>query len=386
MLRDQRGSRAMRLLVALGMVTVLMLALVGPAAAQGPVSVVRGAPANDGAIVNNMAGFPIVESSDLVNKLERMGPEGVIIRNSTIKDGKIIIPPAGIYYTVRTGGARFPLTNHPVLVLGKTYYVGGVDIKCGVKRDFQIKLKEAVPFGGDWGLDYAVELTSIGSSWGLTKDAPTTFYAATFQILKPSGNYYGTTFPASGAANFARSAADGLAGKVLAPGYNYQDDPIAGGKSTWIIVKTVEKDKAFVSEAGACLIATSEIGDKAYTYSLGTGQSSELGKYKAKVTALDNAAKTVKLAIVSADMTEKVLAEKTLGPLTAEMLARAGSSNEDYAQLQLKYEDVMVGLDFLNAPFATSGTVKLAGVSGLFAVTQGQPFKLDPKWVPYIDT
>jgi len=385
-MRDQRESRAVRLLVALSMVMVLMLALVGPVAAQGPVSAVRGSPAKDGAIVNNMAGFPIVESSDLVDKVIRMGPEGVIIRNSTIKDGKIIIPPAGIYYTIRTGGARFPLTNHPVLLLGKTYYVGGVDIKCGVKRNFEIKLNEAVPFGGDWGLDYAVELSSITSSWGLTKDAPTTYYAATFQILKPSGNYYGSTFPASGATNFARSAQDGLAGKELGPGFTYQDDPIAGGKSTWIIVKTVEKDKAFISEAGACLVATSEIGDKAYAYSLGIGQSGDLGKYKAKVTALDNAGKTVKVAIVSADMTEKVLAEKTLGPITPEMLARIGSSIEDYAKLQLKYEDVMVGLDALNAPFATSGTVKLVGVSGLFAVTQGQPFKLDPKWVPYIDT
>jgi hypothetical protein len=381
MKRDQRGSRAMRLLVALSMVTVLMLALVGPAAAQGPVSAVRGAPAKDGAIVNNMAGFPIVESSDRISALERMGPEGVIIRNSTIKDGKIIIPPGGIYYTIRTGGARFPLTNHPVLVLGKTYYVGGVDIKCGVKRDFEIKLKEAVPFGGDWGLDYAVELTSIGSSWGLTKTA-----AATFSILKPSGNYYGTTFPASGAADYARSAEDGLAGKPLAPGYNYQDDPISGGKSTWIIVKTVEKDKAFISEVGACLVATSEIGDKAYTYSLGTGQSGDLGKYKAKVTALDNAGMTVKVAIVSADMTEKILAEKTLGPITAQMLARIGSSSDDYTKLQLKYEDVMVGLDALNAPFATSGKVNLVGVSGLIAMTQGAPFPLDPKWVPYIDT
>ena len=385
-MRDQRESRAVRLLVALSMVMVLMLALVGPVAVQGPVSAVRGSPAKDGAIVNNMAGFPIVESSDLVDKVIRMGPEGVIIRNSTIKDGKIIIPPAGIYYTIRTGGARFPLTNHPVLLLGKTYYVGGVDIKCGVKRNFEIKLNEAVPFGGDWGLDYAVELSSITSSWGLTKDAPTTYYAATFQILKPSGNYYGSTFPASGATNFARSAQDGLAGKELGPGFTYQDDPIAGGKSTWIIVKTVEKDKAFISEAGACLVATSEIGDKAYAYSLGIGQSGDLGKYKAKVTALDNAGKTVKVAIVSADMTEKVLAEKTLGPITPEMLARIGSSIEDYAKLQLKYEDVMVGLDALNAPFATSGTVKLVGVSGLFAVTQGQPFKLDPKWVPYIDT
>lgn len=45
----------------------------------------------------------------------------MVIRKSTIKDGKIIIPPSGLYITVRSTNWH-PFDNEPLTLAGKTYH------------------------------------------------------------------------------------------------------------------------------------------------------------------------------------------------------------------------------------------------------------------------
>jgi hypothetical protein len=47
--------------------------------------------------------------------------EGLVIRQSHIQDGKIIIPPSGLYYTTRTPLSR-AIQGDRILILGELYY------------------------------------------------------------------------------------------------------------------------------------------------------------------------------------------------------------------------------------------------------------------------
>ena len=75
-----------------GMALALLLPSVAPAASE---SALMQAPARNAAIIAKVPGF---KAADLDLYLgQRRISEGVVIRKSFIRDGKIVIPPAGLY-------------------------------------------------------------------------------------------------------------------------------------------------------------------------------------------------------------------------------------------------------------------------------------------------
>ena len=82
----------------------------------------------------------------------------------------------------------------------------------------------------------------------------------------------------------------------------------------------------------------------------------------------------------------EVVAEKTLGPLTAEVASTLPSDNDNLKSLLLRYEDVEVGLDAFRAPFAEEGVVSLVGYSDILEFTHGAEWEADPNYVAMVDT
>lgn len=374
----QRGTLSRRLLAVLSMTTILALIMVGTAAAQTipQGSANQGSPAPDCAVVTSMPGFPVVKAGSLIEPELTLQNEGIVIRQSSIKDGKIIIPPFGIYYTVRTSSWRWPLVNYPVLLMGKTYYLADVRHNFVKKTDFVVKKGERVPYG--LGLS-SLELSSIGTSWG-----PTSMNQdASFQVLKPSGNYYGASWDVSTGSPFARSTVDALTGKPGEGQTWFQADSLASTGTGYLIAKEVGPQSATVAEWVVNEITAVDIAPIAISKTLALNETMDLGKYKVKVTALDSAAKTAKVAIMDGD---KVAAEQTLGPVTDKLVSLFPSVDTDLDTLMLKHENVQVGLPAYATPFKTAGKVLLVGYADVIKMKVTEPFPLDPKFVMFFDT
>jgi len=360
---------------------LLLLSVLGASAwAQAPV--VRSAPAQDCAVVTSMPGFPRVQTSSLVEKEILMEGEGVVIRQSAIKNGKIVVPPAGLYYTVRTdfwtlGKWRWPLANYPVLLLGKTYYLADTSHNYGVKRDFVVKKGEAVPYG--LGMS-ALELSMVETSWG----SESLNQSATFRVLKPSGNYYGSTWTVTTGGPFARKAEEAFAGAPPPDQIFYQQNLLASTGTSYVTVREVTDKQATVAEWAFSEVKTIDLAEQALASALGTGETMQLGQYQAKVLSVDAAGKTARVAILAAN--GATAAEKTLGPLTDRVLSLLPSNDRDLSSLLLKHGNVEVGLAAYNNPFGEAGKVKLVGYVGTFQTTMGGIWKQDPRFVVYHDT
>lgn len=378
-MRKNIGVLSMRLVAIGGLALCLCLVLIGSAAAQGPTdaSANRKSPAPDCAVITKMAGFPQVKASSVVEDMI-LGNEGVVIRQSYIKDGKIVIPPQGLYYTVRTGGQRHPLVNFPVLLLGKVVYLADNSHSYIKKTDFVVKKGEAVPYGGNFS---ALELSSTETSW-----AGTDLWGATFQVLKPSGNYYGSTWQVKGNPAGTRSSEDALTKKAWteAGSHFYQADLLASTGTVYLLAKEVKSDQATVAEWVANEVMTTDIATKAITGTLAVGETMDLGQYKAKLTALDATAKTAKVEILGAD--GKTVADKTLGPLTDQARLLLASDDTYINKMILHYQDVAVALSGFTNPFKDAGKVALVGNTGIYRTTMGQPFPPDPRFIVYHDT
>jgi hypothetical protein len=371
------GAKAIRLVAILTVTLFLFLIVISPTAAQGPTeeSAIRKAPAQDCAVITKMAGFPQVKVSTLVEDLVT-GNEGVVIRQSYIKDGKIIIPPQGLYYTVRTSGQRHPLVNFQTMLLGKIYYMADYSHSYITKKDFVVKRGEAVPYGGNFS---ALELSSTETSWG----PDSLLQGATFQVLKPSGNYYGSTWQVKANPPGTRTSEDALAMKPR-EGHFYQADLLASTGTVYLLAKEVKKEQVTVAEWVANEVMTVDLATKAMTATLAINETFDLGQYKAKLVALDANAKTAQVQILGAD--GKSVAEKTLGPITDQNRPLLATDDASLSKMLLHYQDVEVGLAAFTNPFKDAGKVAFVGYTGITRTTMGQPFPADPRFVVFHDT
>ena len=97
----------------------LAVAMSGVAmAGDAPDRVVMQSPAKDAAVLAKMQGLVNNRKAKTLSGLSRTINDGVVIRKSTIKDGKIIIPPSGLYITVRSTNWH-PFDNEPLTLSGK---------------------------------------------------------------------------------------------------------------------------------------------------------------------------------------------------------------------------------------------------------------------------
>lgn len=344
------------------------------------------APAKDAAFVANLAGFQNVTSKNLLgNDLGLQ--EGLIIRQSRIENGKIIIPKSGLYYTTRTGTAKM-LTGHKIMILGKEYTIVDTATRLDVITNVDIKKGGTAPLGD---ASKQLELSSISID-GNGFEAP----SATFQILKPSGNYYGADFPVSPDGKL-RSINQGIlnegTGRTTGsyfPGKDgqnfhveYYGTSVAESGQSYLVVDKVTAESAHVKEFATGAIQYSFLTEKpASEMLLGKGEKTTLGDYTVTVTDITENSASVELTSKDGKVTKKVL-----GPLTEDSFKYLPADELTRNTLVVRPEnnDVQVQLDAFRKPFK-DGKVALVGYTNLIKFDNPGTWASDPRFISRPDT
>ncbi len=163
----------------------LALAALSPVCgAQGAESALCQAPARTAAIIAKVPGFKSHDLDLYIGK--RTTNEGVVIRKSHIDNGKIIIPPEGLYYSSRLGSIG-TMTGLDVVMLGKRQPVVNEQYEYIIVKNRKLKLGESLKLHED-GSRLLQFTASKGHPYGNAANSDTV------RIMKASGNYYGTNF------------------------------------------------------------------------------------------------------------------------------------------------------------------------------------------------
>lgn len=186
----------------------LLLAASLNGAAFAGVAPVEGAaaamsPASNAAVVNKLIGMVNNRAAKSLIDTKVTINDGIVIRKSFIKDGKIIIPSEGLYTTARAGNFH-PFEGYPITINGKMYRVIFDRYTRDVASNLVMKKGDIVFTNAEKSRGW--ECTSVGGWSGYGMDDA---YSAEFKILKTTGNYYGSSFPVKYGPQIANSLADG---------------------------------------------------------------------------------------------------------------------------------------------------------------------------------
>jgi hypothetical protein len=335
------------------------------------------APDPDCAFVPKMKGLTrkFVET----RKKERLtSAAAIVIRGSYVdyRKGKLISPPAGLYYTTRLGRNIRPLSGEALYILGKKAYLLSTESYLVVKKNVALDFWKLLPMGDGNPLfwqdiplgDGSKTVRFLGSRllWGRP--------VAQARIIKYSGNAFG---------------ADMLLGPGLS---NYE--PIYGDKSflnqtyslpdiyaegaTYAIPRWVSPDVVELAEMGSPGMDSFTISYEApQKLVLKAGGEAAVGKYKLKVGSVDQGQKTVLLVL--RDDQGKVVMEKKLGPVDKKVYDLLPQYSPAQQKVMMQYKDIHVELD-LPADFK-EGKVTLYATTGAHKLERDKPWASDPRYM-----
>lgn len=372
------------------MVLCLVLSNFSTVTAAEQERVLKKSPAKDAAVVEALEGFKTFSHTSLTGKYSM--PEGLVIRESYIKDGKIHIPPSGLYYTIRLNNNNTnPFGENVLYTLGKKYNWVDFSFKQDILANATYaKVGDKVPFGDG---SKSLEMTGYSSnSPGFI--APT----ATFSILKPSGNHYGATFQVTTdpkLLDVAKGVLKDGTGKpsgsyaVGEKGYKWTEEyygtSVARAGATYLVADQVTTDKSVVKEFGTGAIEFALYTEKEpQKIVLAAGERAYLNEWHVKVVDISNNAATVKLWN---SKTNEVL-EKVLGPLTSDTTSRipADQAQRNKFVIRPASNDIQVQLDIYNDPFGEAAKVKLVGFTDIIKVDNAQLWPSDDRFIWRPDT
>lgn len=372
-------------LTALTLAACLLLSLSAiVAAAPADMGAMMKPPASGAAVVADMPGFQNIRYKTFFR--ERTVNEGLVIRQSRVENGKIIIPKYGLYYTTRTDPAEM-FKGEKTVILGKMYTVVDTDARFDVLADVFLQKKKPILFGDG---TKALELTDIG-----LEDNGYEGVKATFKILKPSGNYYGTDFPVSAdpkMGDITKGVLKNGTGKKTGsylPGQGsdwtreFWDRSANTSGQTYIVVESTTAEGAKVKEFGTSATTAVYLSDKdPVELVLGPGETGKVGDYTVKVVALTAETATVELIAKDGTVTKKIL-----GPFNHETEKYLPTDHVNRAKMLVRSAagDVQVSLDALRHPFR-QGKVALLGYYDVFKLAAGDRLPADPRFTVRPDT
>jgi len=116
-------------------------------------------PADDMAFIPQLAGLKNKTYRNHYGKKKSLS-EAVVLRKSSIKDGRATVPAGGLFYISETSGDAQPFMRDPFLILGEHAYL--VDLTPGMRtiRNFKVKIGEKAPVadtGYRMWFDYATD-------------------------------------------------------------------------------------------------------------------------------------------------------------------------------------------------------------------------------------
>lgn len=300
--------------------------------------------------------------------------EGLVIRGSYVdwRAGRIVIPPAGLFYTSRNARNVRALHGESFYVLGRRAYLATFESTTFVRKNFDLDFWRAQPSGDMNYIFWQDEPLGVNnkvlrfSRRGWLDDRP----LGIVNVVKYSGNNFGAPFLL--AQNF----------KPEAPQARYYLNRMFAEGATWIIPEFVGENYMRVQEFGTPAIASIQ-----YTYTepvrvlLGIDESCELGRYRLTVEDIQPEVGTVTIAV--ADLDGNIVGREILGPLNAETRAFLPQHQKIVNTLQLVFglqeSQAMAEMDVLH-PFedGLAGLWLYVDLEKLIADT---PLPTDPRFM-----
>ena len=371
------GTVALALVLAVSLTAIV-------AAAPVDLGATMKSPASSAAVVPTMPGFQDVRYKTFFRDMTVN--EGLVIRQSRVEGGKIIIPKYGMYYTTRTNPAEL-LKGEKTIILGKMYTIVDSDARFDVLTDAFAKKRQPVPFGDG---TKALELVDLS-----TEDNGYEGVKASFKILKQSGNYYGVDFPVSADPKMGditkgvlRNGTGKKTGSYL-PGKGgdwtreFWDRSANTSGQTYIVVDSTTAEGVKVKEFGTPAVYAIYVSEKdPVQMVMAPGESAKLGDYTVKVLAVTAETATVELVSKTGAVTKKVL-----GPLNHETEKYLPTDHVNKANMIVrpKTDEVQVSLDVFRVPFR-NGKVALLGYIDVFRLADGDKWAADPRFTVRPDT
>ncbi len=371
-----------------GLLAACFIAATATLAGAAPAPVDQGVmmkpPASNAAVVATMPGFQDVKYKTFFK--DRVVNEGLVIRQTRIENGKVIIPKYGMYYTTRTEPVHL-LMGEKTMILGKLYNVIDTDVRFDVLSDVFFKPKQAISFGDD---SKRLELSSLGLN-----DNGYAGVKASFKILKASGNYYGTDFPVSadptigditkGVLKKGTGKATGsyLPGEVGNWTREFWDRSANTSGQSYLVVESTTAEGVKLKEFGTPAISAIYTSEKdPVSLLLASGETGKVGDYTVKVLSVSKDSATVELV-----SSEGVVTKKLLGPLNHETEKYLPTDHVTRAKMLVRSatNDVQVSLDIFRQPFR-EGKVALLGYYDVVRMANEEKWASDPRFSIRPDT
>lgn len=358
------------------------------AAAPEQGRVLMSAPAKNCAVVAEFPGIKNVTTQSYIRKITLN--EGLVIRQSRIENGKIIIPPSGLYYTTRTPKSGV-LQGDKVLILGKLYEFVDQTTKLDVITNVWVDKKKGVPFGDGTKI---LELSTLAMG---ANGFPVP--NATFKILKQSGNYYGVAFPVATSNLFTDITSgklnngSGRKAGVYLPTDKGQDfeteyyaSSVAVSGQTYLVADKVTPKGAQVKEFATGALRYMLLSPEAPVEALmGPGDKITGGGFTLEVTEVGANSAQVKLTCNKSGQSWS----KRLGPLTADVLKYMPVDEEKRAGFILRdpSDRTQVQLNIYKAGGAfQNGKVQIALYKNLIKLGNPSPWAMDTRFIYRPDT
>lgn len=358
------------------------------AAAPEAKRVLMTAPAPNCAVVAEFPGMQDVTTNSYIRKITLN--EGLVIRQSRIENGKIIIPPSGLYYSTRTPKSGV-LQGDKVLLLGKLYQFVDQATHLDVITNVWVDKKKGVPFG-DGTKHLELSKLEMGANGFPVPNA-------TFQILKQSGNYYGVAFPVATSNLFTDITSGKLnkgtgrkAGTYLPTDkgedyeVQYYASSVAVSGQTYLVADKVTPKGAQVKEFATGAMRYMLLSPEEPVEALmGPGDKITGGGFTLQVSEVGPNFAQVKLTCNQSGQNWS----KKLGPLTADVLKYMPVDEEQRARFILRdsADRVQVQMNLYKAGGAfQNGKVQIALYKNLIKLGNPSPWAMDKRFIYRPDT
>lgn len=366
------------------MTLALMLGVSGYAFAADSERAVMASPAKDGAYVLKMKGLVNNHRIKLLNGERKAIFDGIVIRKSSVKDGKVTIPAGGLYTTSRCSN-WWSFNDHTFTVAGKLYHFITDEYQQDVVKNVTMKPGDVI--FGNAEKTRGWELSSIDQSPMGIEGA----HIAYFKIIKTTGNYYGNPFIVVGGKNITPSATNGKGqnGSGLKEGTTScfdQEDPrpymvgnnVSTNSRSVIYIDSLSPTEAKIKELVTVSTAKALISPNAPVMGMyGKGESFKVGAATVEVTDVAADSATVKITDGKGTVTKTLKADKK----TMELFpaSRVSCANL-YALSASGKETVNINVYNEGGMFA-GGKVALMGYSDVITVTNGGKWAGDERFL-----